>query len=223
MGHEVLDDVGVSPELVARSHADIARANALFGGTRAVVARVRVLAPRLPNAPLVVDVGSGTGDILDAVCHTLRLTGRRPLPVAVDIADSLAPAVRQRGSFFICGSIFALPLPTACADLVIAAQVVHHFPPDALQRVISELNRVARHAVLISDLHRSWVAAAGLWLTSFPLGFHPVSRHDGVVSVLRGFAPDELRSVVEQTTGRTAEVHTHLGWRVTADWHPGHA
>jgi SAM-dependent methyltransferase len=195
----------------------------LFGGTRAVVSRVRALASRLPDAPLIVDVGAGSGDILDAVCAALRQTGRRPRPVAVDTAASLAPAVRLRGSHFICGSIFALPLPTACADLVIAAQVVHHFPPDALQLVVAELNRVARHAVLISDLQRSWLAAAGLWLSSFPLGFHPVSRHDGVVSVLRGFAPDELRSVVEETTGTRAAVHTHLGWRVTADWHPGHA
>lgn len=223
MGHEVLDEPGVAAELVARSHTDIARANALFGGTRAVVSRVRALAPRLPESPLVVDVGAGSGDILDAVCHTLRRTGRRPRPVAIDIALALAPAVRQRGSFFICGSIFALPLPTACADLVIAAQVVHHFPPDALQAVIAELNRVARHAVLISDLQRSWLAAAGLWLTSFPLGFHPVSRHDGVVSVLRGFAPDELRSAVRQTTGQRADIHTHPGWRVTADWVPDHA
>ncbi len=223
MRHEVLDAPDVSPELVARSHTDIARANALFGGTRAVVSRVRALASRLPQSPLVVDVGAGTGDILDAVCRTLRDTGRRPRPVAIDLAVELAPAVRLRGSHFVCGSIFALPLPTACADLVIAAQVVHHFPPESLPAVIAELHRVARHAVLISDLQRSWVAAAGLWLTSFPLGFHPVSRHDGVVSVMRGFTPDELRSAVLQTTGVAADVRRAPGWRVTAEWQPGHA
>ena len=223
MGHEVLDEPGVALDLVARSHVDIARSNALFGGTRAVVSRVQAIASRLPESPLVVDVGAGTGDVLDAVCTALRETGRRPRPVAIDTAVSLAPIVRQRGSYFICGSIFALPLPTACADLVIAAQVVHHFPADTVPQVIAELNRVARHAVLISDLRRSWVAAAGLWLASFPLGFHPVSRHDGVVSVLRGFTPDELRSLVQQSTGQAAAVCTHPGWRVTADWRPGHA
>lgn len=223
MRHEVLDEPGVSPALVARSHVDIARANALFGGTRAVIARVKAIAPRLPDAPLVVDVGAGSGDILDAVCETLRKTGRRPRPVAIDIAVSLAPAVRLRGSHFICASILALPLPTASADLVIAAQVLHHFPPEALPTIIAELHRVARQAVLISDLKRSWIAAAGLWATSFPLGFHPVSRHDGVVSVLRGFAPHELRDAVLRTTGVPAEEHQHLGWRVTADWRPTHA
>jgi Methyltransferase domain len=223
MGHELLDAPDVPDALVERSHADIARANALFGGTRAVVSRVRAIADRLPMMPLVVDVGAGSGDILDAVCVTLRETGRRPRPVAVDLAHSLAPAVRRRGAYFVCGSILALPLQTAAADLVIAAQVVHHFPPTAMHSVIAELNRVARHAVLISDLRRSWVAAAGLWLTSFPLGFDPVSRHDGVVSVLRGFAPHELGSAVHEATGATAVEHTHLGWRITVDWRPGHA
>ncbi len=223
MGHEFLDEPGVPAALVARSHTDITRANALFGGTRAVVDRVRELAPRLPPSPLVVDVGAGSGDILDAVCAALRETGRRPRPVAVDTAIALAPAVRLRGSYFICGSIFALPLPTACADLVIAAQVVHHFTPAQLPQVFGELNRVSRQSVLVSDLRRSWLAAAGLWLTSFPLGFHPVSRHDGVVSVLRGFTPDEMQEMVLSTTGVHADVRTHLGWRVTAEWHPGHA
>lgn len=222
-GHELLDDPRVPDELVVRSHADIARANALFGGTRAVVARVRAIADRLPQSPLVVDVGSGSGDILHAVCVALRETGRQPRPVAIDVALSLAPAVRRRGAFFICGSILALPLPAACADLVIAAQVVHHFPPASVHSVISELNRVARHAVLISDLRRSWFAAAGLWLTSFPLGFHPASRHDGVVSVMRGFAHDELRNAVHEATGAAAVECAHLGWRLTVDWKPGHA
>lgn len=223
MRHELLDAADVAPDLVARSHQDIARANALFGGTRAVVSRVLAVASRLPDAPLVVDVGAGTGDVLDAVCDALRATGRRPRPVAIDVAQSLAPTVRLRGSHFVCASILALPLPTASADLVIAAQVVHHFPPETVPAVIAELHRVARHAVLISDLQRSWFAAAGLWLSSFPLGFHPVSRHDGVVSVLRGFTPDELQQAVQRATGASPTVRRAAGWRVTADWRPGHA
>jgi hypothetical protein len=222
MAYEVLDAADVDAALVSRSHEDIARSNALFGGTAAVVSRVRAIATRLPTSPTVVDVGAGTGDILDAVCDALRSTGRRPRPIAIDTARSLAPAVRRRGSHFICGSILALPLATASVDLVLTAQTAHHFTSTQLPVVISELNRVARHAVLISDLRRSWVAAAGLWLSSFPLGFHPVSRHDGVVSVLRGFTPPELRGFVQTATGIAPDVRSHLGWRVTADWQPQH-
>jgi hypothetical protein len=50
------------------------------------------------------------------------------------------------------------------------------------------------------------------------LGFHPVTRHDGVVSVLRGFTPPELARHVRAATGRVAAVRRHFGFRVTATW-----
>jgi hypothetical protein len=74
--------------------------------------------------------------------------------------------------------------------------------------------------VIVSDLRRSWIAAAGFWVVSWPLGFHPVTRHDGVVSVLRGFTPRELSRHVQNATGRSAAVRRHLGFRITATWSP---
>jgi hypothetical protein len=101
-----------------------------------------------------------------------------------------------------------------------ASQVLHHFEFDDAVVVVREMDRVARRRVVISDLRRSVVAAAGLWLASFPLGFHPVSRHDGVVSVMRGFVPNELADIVKAATGTTPEVRRRLGFRVTAGWTP---
>jgi len=82
------------------------------------------------------------------------------------------------------------------------------------------MHRVARLRVIVSDLQRSWFAAAGIWLASFPLAFHPVSRHDGVVSVLRGFTRRELGELVESAVGQRADVRYRLGFRVTASWTP---
>jgi hypothetical protein len=69
-------------------------------------------------------------------------------------------------------------------------------------------------------LRRSLVAAAGFWLGSFPLRFHPVTRHDGVVSVMRGFTPSELASIVERATGQRPIVTRRLGFRLTTSWTP---
>jgi hypothetical protein len=72
----------------------------------------------------------------------------------------------------------------------------------------------------VSDLRRSWIAAVGLWLVSFPLGFHAVSRHDGVVSVLRGFTREELSDTVKDAIARKPVVHQRRGFRITASWTP---
>src|SRR5262249_6464276 len=103
------------------------------------------------------------------------------------------------------------------------SQLMHHFDEPGARRLIRELNRVARRAVIVSDLRRSWIAAAGFWTVSVLLGFSPITRHDGVVSVLRGFTPSELAGGVSAETGVTPVVHRRLGYRVTARWTPAPA
>jgi hypothetical protein len=100
------------------------------------------------------------------------------------------------------------------------SQVLHHFIAADASRLLREMDRVARVRVVVSDLRRSWVAAAGLWLVSFPLGFHAVSRHDGVVSVLRGFTPEELVDTVHHAVARKPVVRKRRGFRITASWAP---
>ena len=100
------------------------------------------------------------------------------------------------------------------------SQLLHHFPEVDAVALIREMNRVARARVVISDLRRSWIAAGGLWLASFVLGFHSVSRHDGVVSVMRGFLPQELAALVESAIGKPNAARRRLGFRVTTSWTP---
>jgi hypothetical protein len=86
--------------------------------------------------------------------------------------------------------------------------------------VLAELDRVARYHVIVSDLRRSRIAALGLWLASFALAFHPASRHDGVLSIMRGFNTRELGAFVETAVGRRPDIHHRLGYRITASWTP---
>ena len=89
-----------------------------------------------------------------------------------------------------------------------------------LHRLLRELDRVARVRVIVSDLRRSWAAAIGLWLASYPLGFHPHSRHDGVTSVMRGFTQFELGTLILDSTSRPAVTRNRVGFRITAHWSP---
>ena len=225
-GVEILDDPSVTPALRARSLADVARANRLLGGVRAAVAELpEALAarPTQNGRATLLDVGTGLGDVAAA----MRLAASRaavPLTtIGLDAAPSLAAASRQRVDLALCGDALALPLGDGSVDVVLCSQLLHHFGHDDAVRVIRELDRVARARVIVSDLRRSIVAAAGLWLTSFAMRFHPVSRHDGVVSVLRGFTASELSELVREATGVDPAVRRRLGWRLTASWRPSPA
>jgi SAM-dependent methyltransferase len=220
-GVEYLDAPGIDPRLVRRSLADVALANALFGGTRAVLVEVGTVLPELGATATLLDVGSGIGDIAARARELARQRGTDLSLVTIDMAETLAVASRARTGNAVRGDATSLPFADRSVDVVMCSQTLHHFDDASASRVLRELDRVARVRVIVSDLRRSWIAAAGLWMASFPLGFHPVSRHDGVVSIMRGYTGDELRALIRSSIGRLPNVKRHVGWRVTATWRPG--
>jgi len=222
-GFEYLDEPGVDPRLVRRSPADVALANALFGGTRAVLLEIEAVLPELTAGATLLDVGSGVGDIAARARELARRKGIDMSLVTIDMAETLAVASRARTGNAVRGDATALPFANRSVDVVMCSQTLHHFDDATATSVLRELDRVARLRVIVSDLRRSWLAAAGLWIASFPLGFHPVSRHDGVVSIMRGYAGDELRRLVTTSIGRAPDVRRRMGWRVTASWRPAGA
>ena len=222
-GVEYLDAPDVDPGVVRRSLRDVALSNRLFGGVRAVLAEIdpALAAARRAGAPLtLLDVGTGYGDIPARARDAAARRGVSLATVGLDAAEELAAGNRQRIGLSVCGDALALPFADRSVDLVTCSQVLHHFADAEARQLLRELDRVARRRVVVSELRRSWLAAGGIWLASFPLGFHPVSRHDGVVSVLRGFTRRELRECVHAATGKAPAVRDRLGWRVTASWAP---
>jgi SAM-dependent methyltransferase len=216
-GVEYLDE-NRDPALQRRSHRDIALANRLFGGVHAVQAEMAPWLGKSGASASLLDVGTGTGDIPDRL-RTFAATHEVALEVfGLDGRAELVRATREFPVAGVAGDALALPFSSGTFDFVIASQVLHHFAINDAMQLIREMHRVARRRVIIADLRRSWLAVAGLWLVSFPLRFHTVSRHDGVVSILRGFEVAELRDLVRAAVGVSPVVRRRAGWRVTASW-----
>lgn len=222
-GVEYLDAPNVDPRLVRRSLADVALANALFGGTRAVLVEIEALLPDLARTATLLDVGSGVGDIAARARELARSRAVDLSLITIDMAETLAVASRARTGNAVRGDATRLPFADRSVDVAMCSQTLHHFDDVGATRVLRELDRVARTRVIVADLRRSWLAAAGLWVASFPLGFHPVSRHDGIVSIMRGYTDNELRRLVSSSIGQTPTVRRRIGWRVTATWTPAGA
>lgn len=222
-GEELIDDPAIDARTLLRSLEDVARSNALFGGRRAVLAALDGEFRAAGGAPrTLLDVGTGLGDI---PWHARRLAERRGVALAtvgVELSPALAAASRARVGASVCADAFRLPFPDGAVDVVVASQVAHHFADDDVRRLFAELGRVARRLVVVGDLRRSYAAAAGFWAASRALGFHPVTRHDGVLSVFRGFTAAELAAHVRAAVpgARDVAVRRRLGWRVVAAWRP---
>jgi SAM-dependent methyltransferase len=223
-GHELLDEPHtVDPVRIVRELRDVVRANTLFGGTRAVMAELATLfAERRGSSLTLLDVGTGLGDIPARAAALARTYDVTLVAVGLERAEALARAALRGLSGALVADAFHLPFANHSVDVIICSQLLHHFPEADAEVLLRELSRAASQRVIVSDLRRSWFAAAGVWLASFPLGFSPASRHDGALSVLRGFRVSELAALAARATGGAVaiEARDRLGFRVTASWTP---
>lgn len=217
---ELLDSRTDDDELVLRTVHDIRRSNTAFRGAHAAVAELALYFAQLPREATLLDVGTGLGDVPRAAVAVARRYNVALRTIGVDTAPTIARVAAPSVSYAVCASGLTLPFRSASVDIAMCSQTLHHFRGADETALLREMNRVARVAVVVSDLRRSWIAAGGFWLASWPLRFHRVTRHDGVLSVLRGYTRDEMAAAVFTAVGVRPTVHQRLGFRITTSWTP---
>ena len=220
-GAERMDEPGQDRAELARSLADLRGVNRWLGGTRIVLHHLTAMLERYPRASYrVLDVATGSGDIPLAVAAWGRARG---IPVAVVATDNhpttleLARAHTAADPDVAVEAADALRLPYAdgAFDVALCSTALHHFENGDEVRVLRELDRVSRIGLIVNDLARSRPAllgarllAATVWRT------HPVTRHDGPLSVRRAFTPAELGALAARAGVANARVHAHVPFRV---------
>lgn len=211
---EILDDPATPWPLRERSHRDIACSNRWLGGDRALSLGIGALLRGVTRPVTVLDLGAGlggAGHVVRRVASRARLDAQC---IGLDLHEPLARVAAQREGLAICADALSLPLHDRAVDVTICALLLHHFDDVASQLLLREAVRVSRIGVVVADLQRTRLAELGLWLASFPLGFHPVSRHDGMLSVRRAFTAPELAALLERAGGREVHVTKRAGFRL---------
>jgi ubiquinone/menaquinone biosynthesis C-methylase UbiE len=165
-----------------------------------------------------MDVGSGTGDIARAVARALAARGMRTHTIAVEQSFILGMIARPETDEVIAGDALCLPIRDRSVDVVICSQVLHHFDDRRARILISELDRVSRIGVVIGELQRDMVASVLFRAVAPALRFHPVTVHDGLLSIERGFLGHELRALVRSAVPRDVVVRRRFPFRLTASW-----
>jgi 2-polyprenyl-3-methyl-5-hydroxy-6-metoxy-1,4-benzoquinol methylase len=220
IGTELLDDRGADPIAVGRQLRDIARLNAWFGGTRAVV---EALEPYFRCAGdgqwSLLDIGTGAGDIPRAAVAAAARHGITLTPIGVEVIPAAARLARRSGVAAVIADANAAPLAPKSVDVVTVSQVLHHMSRADAVRCIRACDRLARHVVVLADLRRSRVAMAGVWAACLGLGMGRVTRHDAVVSLRRGYTRVELEAMLAEA-GVPAQARYRPGFRIVASWAP---
>jgi ubiquinone/menaquinone biosynthesis C-methylase UbiE len=85
-----------------------------------------------------------------------------------------------------------LPWPDGHFDVALCSLALHHFGWDDAVKVLAEMWRVARRAIVVVDLRRSLLVWLATWLVTRAVAPNHVTRHDGPLSVRRAYSAAEL-------------------------------
>jgi SAM-dependent methyltransferase len=160
----------------------------------------------------ILDVGAGTGFLGQTLSAWAAKRGWDWRFTNLD-ANGDTPQV-DPAAVRVVGSALQMPFADASFDLVIASQMTHHFSDEQVVLHLREAWRVARDAVMISDLHRNVGLRALLWLGSMLLGVGHEVRSDGMISVARGFRCGEFRQLAQSAGLDNARVKLYFGARI---------
>lgn len=190
---------------LAASLADVERLNARFGGHALTIAEVARQASSVPSGRslVVLDVGGARGDLAIRLVRWARSAGC-PIRVIVLERDAATVALARRhcASYpeiaIVQGDATALPLRKASVDVAVTVLTLHHLEPDAAATALGEMRAAARVALVVNDLLRTRVSWLLVWLATRFFARHPISRHDGPLSVRRAYSIQELAVLAEK-------------------------
>jgi ubiquinone/menaquinone biosynthesis C-methylase UbiE len=134
--------------------------------------------------------------------------------IAVDLDADSARLSRARTQGWpeisvIRADAAALPFRAAGVDLVVSTLMLHHLGPDVAVAALGEMARAGRLGFVVNDLWRARLGVALVWLATRVLRCHPISRHDGPLSVRRSYSPTEMRALATRAHVPRLEVRRY--------------
>lgn len=148
----------------------------------------------------VLDVGAGSGEILQTIAEFARKTGRQARLTGIDLNEFSAESIHGESESFaeigaVRGDAFRLPFADASFDFAICSLFTHHFTDENVVKILCEMRRISQRGIFVIDLHRHGAAyfLYNLFCTAFRIS--PLVRDDGLLSIKRSFRPQELREL----------------------------
>ena len=167
----------------------------------------------------ILDIGAGSGELLRGAATWARQTHRHLSAVGLELNESMAESMLEESEQFdeissVRGDALKLPFADAEFDYVMCSLFTHHLLDEQVVDVLREMSRVAKRRIFVIDLHRHPVAYL-LYTTLGKIVLHNrLVRHDGALSILRGFKSDELLDLAQRAGLRAISVERHFPYRL---------
>lgn len=219
IAEEQMDAPNLAPEIYAEVLRDLERVNQSTLAARATFNFLHNALKQKDEFSLL-DVGYGGGGMLRAIEKWAKKRDIRPKLIGIDLnpksqaaAQAQTPSDREidyrTGDYAACEP----------CDFIISSLVAHHMTHDQLVNFLRFMEAHAKQGWLINDLHRHRLAYFGYPILARLMGWHPIVRSDGQLSVARSYRPNEWPPLLEEAGVRTgaAQVVRRFPYRLCVE------
>jgi SAM-dependent methyltransferase len=147
----------------------------------------------------LVDLCTGFGDIPRFAVDWCRANNVGVHITAVDFQPAALELASQRSQAypeitFVASDVFEFR-QLVPADFLFCSLALHHFANDRASLLLRRMRSMARSGILISDLERTDLGIAGIFLLTSLIYRTPMTRYDARLSFRRAFSFSELRRI----------------------------
>jgi ubiquinone/menaquinone biosynthesis C-methylase UbiE len=197
---ELMDNPDVDKQELLKAYKDINHVNTFLSGNKITLDGILKLENHnKPNAPLrITDIGCGDGETLKVCAKYALKKNKNWTFLGVDINPKTIDLAKQNSAAFpqvnyIVADIFSEAFQEMETDIFVFSLTLHHFKDNEIMTILGKAIRQAKVGVVVNDLQRSNIAYRLFQLYSFVFFKSYIAKHDGLVSILRGFKKRELK------------------------------
>jgi len=198
---EMMDAPVISKKLLIQNLRELDFLNRTLGGHTITLQGIKQLVRLKDKQYHIADLGCGSGDTLKHIARWARTNGYKVKLTGIDINEDAIAFLNHHCREYseITGIIsdYRLFLQTSeNIDIIHCSLFCHHLTDAELTELISLLKSKVKVGFIINDLQRTWLAWFAVRIFTTVLNGSKLARHDGPVSVLRGFTEDELKALL---------------------------
>lgn len=238
---EIMDFPDNPKDILDEDLRNLRHLNRYLGGHRSVLRGLdRLVGKGKLRRFSLLDVGTGSGDIPARINHWAEQRGIKasivalePEPVTAQIAATITqqqtnpPFIpllqrgkegdfRHREITVVRGDGIAPPFRAGSFDFVLASQLLHHFSEEKIIALLGTWSRLARRAIIVSDLVRHPIAYYGIRLLTRLFTGNVMTLTDAPLSVERAFTMAEWHELFRRAEIGSFQLFSIFPYRVLA-------
>ena len=213
---EIMDDFNLQGEEMETLLTDLKNVNKWLGGNEITISGISKLLndTSTKETITILDVGCGDGELLRVVSEYVVKRGFKVIGIGMDFNEHILNEARIRSEKFpnlsyIKKDVFTENLEDSTYDIALCTLFLHHFSNDKIVELLTKLTNSAQVGVVVNDLQRSRLAFNLFKIVGGLLLKTKIARHDGLVSIARGFRRKDL----QELSRRIPSSESLITWR----------